>query len=779
MIELAHMNRLGQKQTLKEHSTNTYRVIEESASKLNLSCCMTLIAILHDCGKVSDDFQRYLERAVAGEQHLSKVNHSSAGAQVLFTLFKDHKSQLDNFVQILMAEAIISHHGLCDYIDTTGINTLHKRCYPSVEIPLDKVMEYLKCNYDLEWIEELYSKAKEEIGAYLTMFQKDKNCSDDRETSFYYGALQRLLLSMLIHGDREDTRAFMDDIPLYLDNNATSDWDTAIEKLEDYITSLNKTTEKNKINALRSQISEECLEASDRLCGVYRLSCPTGSGKTLASLRFALHHAKKQKKKRILYVAPYKTILEQNADVLKQFFAADEVLEHHSDMIPKDRDEYNYYCSNWQKPVIMTTAVRFFDTLFSDRTTDIRRFHQLADSVIIFDEVQSIPVRTIYMFNVMMNFLAKYCGTTLVLCTATQPLLEKVKYPIRLSENPDIVHNISKLSSEFKRVKLIDCCRTEGYSMSELPDFIFQNIKEKTSILTIVNTKSDALKLYKACQEHNEIEDIDIYHLSTNMCPEHRNVILKEAKDLLGKKTIICISTSLIEAGVDVSFDIVIRALSGLSSILQAAGRCNRHGGERLGTVYLVNSNSEYVDKLRDTKKGQDVIKQQLALLHRKSIGDTVDELLEVESINRYYRQYFFDRRNEMEYTTEVGGFHVRLFDLMSKKAVKEPVPNEHYSVYLGHALKTAGCKFKFIESNTIGVLVPYGRGEELITMLSSDMDNRDKYKILDEVQRYTINIYENKYKEFIKKGVIRQLEFNGMLILEDGYYEEDVGVSV
>lgn len=778
-FKIAHINTQQEEQSLIDHSRNTFKEVKVHAESLHLKNCLELISLLHDCGKASNDFQNYIKKAASGEKISNKVNHSSAGAQILFDICKNQNDKLDTTFKMMLAQCIVSHHGLCDFIDAENNNKFEKRCYPKNELQLKSVWSYFDQHHSREDILELYSNAKIELLSYFQQFFKfDKKSEIEKiECNFHIGALQRLLLSLLIHGDREDTRAFMDNITNEDTIHVMKIWDTSIINLETYISLLQDASAKTKINDLRKYISETCKTASNKTPGIYRLSCPTGSGKTLASLRFALNHAKSYKKKHIIYVAPYKTILEQNADVLKKFFKQDEILEHHSNIV-SENESYDYYCSNWSKPVIMTTAVRFFDTLFCDKTTDIRRFHQLANSVIIFDEVQSIPVKMIHMFNCMMNFLSKYCQATLVLCTATQPLIEKVKHPIQLALDPDIIHNVEKLTTDFKRVHIENACRNGGYSMEDLSEFIFQKITPENSILVIVNTKQDAIDLYHACQQQ-EHEGILLYHLSTKMCPEHRSCVFKRIKENLGKKPLLCISTNLIEAGIDLSFDIVVRSLCGLSSILQSAGRCNRHGNNNtLGSMYLVNSNTEYIDKLPDVKKGKENMQSILSSQHLNKEGANVDELLSLKQINEYYQMYFFNRRDEMSYEKNIIG--KPLFELIARRADKEiPVPSNLYSIYLGHALKTAGKTFQSIDSNTVGIIVPYRRGAELIQLLNGSISNTEKYKLLDEAQRYTINVYDNKFKHLSDNGVLKQIDFNGLYVLKDGYYKDDIGLDI
>lgn len=683
---MAHINSNQEMQSLQEHSEHTFTAIKEYAAARGLTNCMKLTAFLHDCGKASREFQKYITKAAMENIFLPKVNHSSAGAQILLEVCRSYSDMSECLVKLMLANAIVSHHGLCDFINVHGDNALRSRCYPKKALDMEHITAFMNDFISTEELENLFRAAHKELSVYLANFMKQKTAQDAKDYYFYIGALQRLLMSLLIHGDREDTRNFMEHTQTIVYTEDTI-WQAATDKLESHLAEITANSSFNPINELRASISDQCKAFSSHSPGIYRLSCPTGSGKTLASLRYALHHAKKYHKKHIIYVAPFKTILEQNAEVMKQFFNEDLVLEHHSNIIPSQYTDYDYYSSSWNKPVILTTAVRLFDVMFKDRTTDVRRFHQLADSVLIIDEAQKIPVQTISMFNEMMNFLAYNCNTTVVLCTATQPLLETTTYPIKLASESEIVKQTKEMQEQFKRVHIEDACRRGGYSIADLSDFIFQK--------------------------------------------------------------------------------------------LQAAGRCNRNGkNSELGTVYLINSNEEHIEKLKDVRKGQNETDILLSQLHASKEGNRVDELLTLPFIRQYYDSYLFDRRQDTEYSTKIENRKVSLFDLFSRIGSKKESDDLAHPC-LGHALKSAGEKFEMIDSQSIGVLVPYKDGEKLINQLNSSISNAEKYALLDKTQRFMVNVYEHKYKELEKEDMIYQLEFNGMLVLRDGFYKKDTGLEV
>ena len=329
-------------------------------------------------------------------------------------------------------------------------------------------------------------------------------------------------------------------------------------ELNKYLSKL--TAENNKsdkaIIELRNDISRQCAEAGLREIGIYTLEVPTGGGKTLSSLRFALEHARKHNLDRIIYVIPYLSILSQTAIEMRSALNADNetVLEHHSNVLPDDPEYYKLHTDRWDSPIILTTQVQFLESVFSAKGSDLRKLHNMARSVIIFDEIQTLPVKCVHLFNSILNFLNKVCGTTILLCTATRPLLDKVSHPVILSEHP----SIAVCGKIPRRNEIVNALRPAGYSYEELTDFILE--KHIASTLIIVNTKTAARSLYLQLRSRAK----NVLHLSTNMCPSHRDYVISNLRCMLSRgESVICVATQLIEAGVNISFECVIRDLQG------------------------------------------------------------------------------------------------------------------------------------------------------------------------------------------------------------------------
>lgn len=760
-------------QTWKEHSEHTKHLAREYGKSLHISNFCELIAYLHDLGKLQEDFQDYIATATKDTKKRTRINHASVGAHYIMKMVDDEGNLFTQLTKVIAAECIVSHHGLKDFITPSGTNEFHRLSIKDDE-QYHAVYEYIKQLVDEEEIHLLYQKAKEEIA---DMFHNINHKSKSSVECFFdMSAFIRYTLSILIHADREDTRAFMLDVALPAKIDTDIIWKNAISNLEKLLATFQA---EDALSQEKTRIAAECKAFSTHKPGVYRLSCPTGSGKTLSSLRYALYHALKYQKKHIFYIAPYKSILTQNSAVIKSMFEECDVLEHHSNIVPEDKETYAYLNSKWSTPVILTTAEQFYQTLFSNNTTSIRRFHQLSDAVIILDEAQTIPLEMVSMFNYMMNFLAEVCHSTVLLCTATQPLFDQTKRPLRLCEPKDVVTITPNIIDKFQRVHIINKCRHGGYTIEEYAEFIIDCWREHTCVLVVVNTKKDAANLYQRCVQMVEEQDLEIemYHLSTHMCPQHRMDKLSKIKEKTKiEKSLICISTNLIEAGVDISFPCVIRSLTGLDSILQASGRCNRNKKIPYGHVYIVNSEPENIGKLKSVKEGKKITFDMLYAMRK----DVVDELLLPEKIAEYYERYYFDTKVNMDYgIASLGCTQIDLW-AENKRAKNEAAhKKQEYMPVLTSALKSAGENFKLMP-HTIGILVPYKeRGKELIALFGSNrICNTEKYDLLKEAQLYMIQIYEYTYQKLVDAGVITTLDFGDMLVLKERY-DDAMGLHI
>jgi CRISPR-associated endonuclease/helicase Cas3 len=790
----AHINPITLKeQSVKEHLYNVSTMSMEYDGKISLNATGELIGILHDMGKETRKFDDYIRYCLANPKDKSlrgSVNHSTAGAKLIYDNFYNTNDQYQKITAQLISMVICSHHGgLIDCLDLSGMDVFNYKMNTDKEIFYEEAQSNFKDEcFDMEYIKDLFSKSKAEVKVIIDKINII-NISDKKDIGFKFrlfsvGILEKYLFSSLIDADRYDTYTFTEDIEKQKKVDKSALWNEFAGILENKLEDYPKVT---KMDLLREEVSMSCKNFAKNNTGIYQLSVPTGGGKTLSSLRYAIHHAKEFSKDRILYIVPYTTIIEQNAKEIKDILGKDDiVLEHHSNIIADNAGEdYKLLTERWDSPIIFTTMVQFLDTLFSGGTQSVRRLHNLANSIIIFDEIQSIPIKCINMFNSAINFLSNICNATIVLCTATQPLLSTTEMPLKLSEYSEIVPNIQEKFKQFKRVNLIDSRIIGGYSTVSLGNFVLHKMECLKSLLIILNTKNSSKELFNELKKINDglpkEDKYLIFHLSTSMCPAHRMEVLNDIKSKLGNGRVICISTQLIEAGVNISFECVIRSLAGFDSIAQAAGRCNRHGERKCSDVYIVNVEGENVDKLVDIKEGQECTLRVLEEF-KKNPAEFDNDLLSSKAMDRYYQYYFYNRRVEMNYTLNKPNDDKTMYDLLSSnidgvnafRGRNDANPN----LILRQAFKTAGDKFEVIDQKTTGVIVPYGKGKEIITLINGECSLSELKMYLNRAQQYSVNLFDiDKRKLEDSRGII-ELKNGGVLALRDGFYKEDIGVT-
>ncbi len=781
-MKCAHINPTTlEEQSVKEHLENVSEMSMEYGAKISLASTGQLIGILHDMGKGTNKFNSYIHYCSSNPNDKSMVgliNHSTAGAKLIYENFYN-TDPYQKFTAQLISLAICSHHGgLIDCLDLNGIDLFTNRMEPVSDILYDEAVSNFKeeC-LDIEQIDELFNKSKAEIKNILYKINKIDNSA--KSGHFASGMLERYIFSCVIDADRYDTYIFMEGKKKQKEINKTDLWNHLSDILED---KLNSYPKESKIDLLRNEVSLACKNFGRNNSGVYQLSVPTGGGKTLSSLRYALEHAKRFNKDRIFYIVPFTTIIDQNAKDIKDILGRDDIiLEHHSNiMIDNEHEEYKLLTERWDSPIILTTMVQFLDTLFSGGTQSVRRMHNFANSIIIFDEIQALPIKTINMFNSAINFLSNICNATILLCTATQPLLSTTKMPIKLSDNADIITNIHDKFKEFKRVNLVDKRIIGGYSTDDLKDFVLDKMDRVKSLLIILNTKNSAKEIYNQLKKENSYllkeKQYEIFHLSTNMCPSHRIKILENMKSKLGLGRVICVSTQLIEAGVNISFECVVRSLAGLDNIAQAAGRCNRHGeNPSPRDVYIVNVKDENIIKLVDIKEAQECTRRVL-----DEFKDT--DLLSKEVMERYYQYYFHNRMKEMDYTLSKPNNDQTMYDLLSgnMEANNAFIGRNSYSskLMLKQAFKTAGNNFHVIDQNTTSVIVPYQKGKELITFINGNCTLKELKRYLKEAQHFSVNLFETDKRKLEEMDGIVRLKNGDVLALRDGFYSNEVGIE-
>jgi len=539
------------------------------------------------------------------------------------------------------------------------------------------------------------------------------------------------------------------------------------------------------VDVIRNQISSQCLQKSAGPQGIYTLTVPTGGGKTYASIRYALHHVKKHKLDHIYYIIPYTSVIEQNAQVIRNVIEKDGdvfpwVLEHHSNLEPEKQTwRVKLSSENWDAPIIFTTMVQFLETLFGGGTRGVRRLHNLSRSVIIFDEIQSLPVKCVHLLCNGLNFLVKHAGSTAILCTATQPLLNTVNPEygnLEIPEGNELVEDVSVLFEDLKRVEICPALRNEGWREDEIADLALNQLKTKGNCLVVVNTKAWAQKLFTKCRSRLNADDI-IYHLSTSLCPAHRKAILdKVNKRLDDSLPVLCISTQLIEAGVDVDFNSVIRFLAGLDSIAQAAGRCNRNGKHETSQVFVVNPIDESINKLDDIKIGRDKANR---VFSEKEHQD----FLGPQAIARYFSYYFYERAEIMKYPLSEyqAGRKDTLLNLLTDNPcnIGREKDQSKAMFRLQQSFKTAGQAFAAIEAPTRPVIVPYDKGKDIIARLCADFAPSKAFDLLKQAQKYSVNLFPNIWEKLVNDNAVHAVQDGEEIYyLDERYYNDHFGVS-
>ncbi len=763
-----YQNKSGEfhKQTVTEHCRAAATYAKSSLSSVKLGNAAYLAALLHDMGKMKQEFQSYL---LSGISSRGSVNHSFAACRMLLQSFHANTAaSYEDLTAELLAYAAGAHHGLFDCVDTDGnLGFLHRLETSKIGYE-ESLNNYLSECADHSEINQLFQIANSEL---LPIYARIDTLAQesDEECSFYFGLLARLLLSAVIDGDRRDTAEFVTGVHA---PEPPKDWKLFWKPYLQYMENkLAQFPQDTPIQKARAEISQKCREFAENHGSIIRLNVPTGSGKTLSSLRYALAHAQKWGKQRLIFTSPLLTILEQNAAEIRKYLGDDSiVLEHHSNVLKTDEspdlDLHELAVERWDAPVIITTLVQLLNTMFSGKTTSIRRFQSLCNSVIVIDEVQTVPSQMLTLFDLGINFLVDICGATIVLCSATQPCLDKVKHSIHPTPTEMIPYD-PELWHPFRRTNIIDAGKK---TLEETVYFIRECMDEIDNLLIICNKKSEAIYFSNSLSGGLE----RIFHLSAAMCPAHRRETLAQLYDSLANgKRCICVATQVIEAGVDISFQCVIRLTAGMDSVIQAAGRCNRNASEKIAPVYIVTLLNENLSYLKEIQRGKSATIDLLSAYNRQSekFGSSLESK---EAIDYYYNRFFnMMAREAQDYTLPEK--KTTLFSLLSDN-LHSLNKNSTFSdrFFLNQAFRTAGDAFTVFDSDTYDVIVPYGDGKQLIIELLSQprTDVAFLKSWVENAKPYTVSLYA--YQIQALSGVIT--EYDGVRILAPEYYDAITG---
>ncbi len=741
--------------------------------------------LLHDLGKYSESFQKYLKDALEGKTvHRGDVPHAWAGALAILRQLGESPSTMG--LADLLANIVASHHGGLTDMIADSERVMPRRLLKHTETNPDQERDVLELPEAAALLLEV------DWGGVQFEFETLRRRLGNNKFALHLAV--KFLFSCLVDADRSDAAGLVQD-------NTTPDW-SAMERCLDARLAEFVTTSQQPVSPLatvRSSISAQCAAQADCPPGIYTLSVPTGGGKTLSSLRFALRHARANNLKRIVYIIPYLSIIDQTAREFRGIFAsrADEwLLEHHSNFLLEAENEdaekhYDLGTQRWDVPVIVTTMVQFLESVMSNKASDLRKFHNMVQAVFIFDEVQALPVACTHLFNGTVNFLHEFGGATAVLCSATQPALAKTERPIRLTDNPDLVSLPPDARPLFRRTWFHDMTSPE-LTCDEVAQLALARYRESKSTLVVMNTKTEARTVFAALSEEPQK-----YFLSTDMCPAHRLDVLQAMRQALSpapgtqSSPILCVSTQLIEAGVDISFDCVIRAEAGFDSIVQVAGRCNRHGHSFTPQeVIIVRVKDERLGCLPEIELGKNLTDR---LLREMPLDD------EVATLSSYYSYKFGLPPQKVLMDCPTGKGNPTVYDwldrnIRAKIAYKDAHGDKPYPG-LHSAFQSAAEHFAVIPGVHIGIVVPYtkpGAPDEVQSLVSAfratsellratfDHDTRasiyrERSHVLRRLQQYTVSVYPSR------EAAIQQMASkidDAFYLLSPAHYDPVIGLT-
>lgn len=805
---IAHISDDGRnrEESVAEHTEKTTFLCGRKGERCGLSQIMTLCGILHDMGKSKQVFDNYLHMDEKSRQKLKgSIAHASTGAKYIYDTYHSAPGNTKYMVEMI-AYAVAAHHGIFDSVDIEHTDIFSKKLYKVDgydEAYRNAQHDYLD-TYDLE---KIFADAATEFhlalgkikelfaGFQKTLISTNKqNHQEAREKLTVYkffllSCLQRLILSILIDSDWEATSDFMRDVDTMAkqsDAGAQAVFESARKHFEAYMRAKQHAIEVSRLSGkergifeARNALQNECRAFAKYPAGIYCLPIPTGGGKTLSSLAYALEYCRQHPEtERIIYVSPYISITEQNAQVFREAIGNDEwILEHHSSVIRQGKEESEDYRAgklskfdiNWEEPFICTTFVQFMNTLFADRSESVRRMHRLVNAVVIIDEVQSMPLKCVHTFNYMMNFLNAVCNTNIILCTATQPTLAQAECPIRYSEPKYMIQNADDWFRKFDRVKIHIPGTDQKYTFERLRDEIVQQAEQYPSILVVLNTKSAVRRLYDLLKASN----INVEYLTTNLCAAHRSDKIKSIKQILEKKqeTIVVVSTNLIEAGVDISFACVYRSMAGLDSLAQTAGRCNRNGEMDCGSLHLITLEDENTGNMEELQQAVRVME---GVLYEYDRGSRENSLLMPEWMDRYYNNVYFSASDKMNFPLKE--LDRNILELLSTGF---GMADEDRKNQMNQAYKTAGQEYRVIDDYSFGVIVPYKKGAEIIEAIQTTSDMAEIKAYIRQAQRYTVNVRANLLQKY--EGLIQAVSDkipDLYMVAASGAYHMEYGIT-
>jgi len=697
-------------QPLEDHLKKVAEIASSFANEFGTGDWGYLAGIWHDVGKYSREFQKYLFAGTDYDAHIEtkagRVDHSTAGAKHAFQQSRNEGK--------LLAYVIAGHHAGLLNGKANEASCLIKRLGKGIP-PYDDCPD---------WILNLPICKGSPVSLHKKRF------------CFQLAFFIRMIYSCLVDADFLDTEAFI--------NPEKSDWrkgypflEELYSKLQSHLDHLTSRVARTPINLRRNKILRQCIAAADWNPGLFSLTVPTGGGKTLSSLAFAIKHAIRFGMKRVIYVIPYTSIIEQNAAVFRDILGVDTVLEHHSNYEPKEEDHRSRLASeNWDAPLIVTTNVQFFESLFACRSSRCRKIHRIANSVVILDEAQMLPVPLLKPSLEVLRELVLNYRTSIVLCTATQPALsESETFKDGLAGVREIIHDPADLYEAFKRV---DTVKLPSLTDEDLA----QRLKEHEQVLCVVNTRKHARQIYERL-----VGMEGLFHLSALMCPAHRTVVLNQIRMALSKgEPCRVISTQLVEAGVDVDFPVVFRSIAGIDSIAQAAGRCNREGKlTENGRVFVFKPEGGLPPGyFRQTAETAETV-----LRHH-------EDPLSLPAVYEYFQELYWLKGATLD--------QHQILDDFAEGAKDGDFP-----------FRIIAEKFRIIDEGMVSVIIPWNKdSEDIIKELRY---SAFPFTAARKAQRYTIQVYPQVLYSLLNAGSVERLHEQYNVLINRDLYRKDLGL--
>lgn len=689
-------------QSNEEHQQGVAKRASEFAGAFGMAEWGRVLGLLHDKGKEKKAFQQHIIRESGLNLEIrveGDFKHAYVGALIAKKLFPQRHLLMDN--------ALMGHHrGL---YDDGGMKEVMKS-----EIPDDVSVE--------------------DIDAHLEIPRLGKPHDIHH--------LQRMLYSCLVDADYLDTEAFMQ--PKQSELRGKYDFLAELEeKLETYLNRLKKNAPDTEVNRIRNEVQGNCVKESDNVPGFYSLTVPTGGGKTLSSVLWAIKHAVRNNLNRIIIAIPYTSVITQTASVLRNIFGEENVLEHHSNVDGSklnDKELANKLklaTENWDYPIVVTTNVQFFESLFSNKPSDCRKLHNIAKSVLIFDEVQTLPIAFLQPIVDTFDTLKRVFGTSILFTTASQPVLSGeiigTNPFVSFEGLPEIREIIPQEANLHNRLRRVEICFDEERKNY---DEIAEQIAKYQRVLCIVNTRNDAKEIFTRLPK----EGICL-HLSRMMCPDHVRETIANVKTALNNPDISIIrvvATQLIEAGVDIDFPVVFRQEAGLDSVLQAAGRCNREGRMNKGETFVFGLQKPLPPGFMTQTNNA-----------RLAMGNYHD-WFSPEAMEAYFRQLYsrvdsFDKAN--------------IIELLYKPEMQ---------------FETAASEFKLIDDNTTSVIVNWKNSMDMVKRLKRDGVS---YTLMKALSQYCVNVRNNDMKKLMDAGAVEEV-LEGIYVVGDPkFYDKEIGL--